>query len=516
MAKYGTFKYGEAVYGMDSVYAWHMMMDWDQNGAPEDDAAGDVLLDEGIEIVQGREEVFRTDGKGFDRNWVGKMTFVLNNADDRYTPRNDASDIYPNVRPGGRVILTMETSLNGMYYHAVLFDGTISQIEPADTRGYWRKVKITVVDILTRLEGETIAIENRAMTHAGHLLYRVAGKNHAEVNGNGFAMGTSWVHQFAPGTEDLTSLLWDLAEMDGGVLFVSVNDALQYRSRYQILDGAWTVQFGSSPKTWALTRDEIGESVERQPWEVMKKRVAVRVQRRDPLPEGIIFRVRQVRIEAGETKQLSGAVREENGQFANPVMPVDFNRIAVVFNSALDGEGSDMSALLSIVESRVDGNQMVIVVENTDSQAGYLWLTVAGVVAEVVEELKEETYAVNGTELDYTNAYIQTAWQGQGRARDWGEVYSVDHLMPMVDVISTDLAKQVLPEVEDKITLEVQVRAGVWQTMSGRIAKIERRIGVGMQVLSRLWVLPWTAKDPAGYWQIGKGRFGDGSMKFGR
>lgn len=166
MARYNTFKYGDGtLYGTealgidDSSLLWSVLVDWDADGYYTGENEAPKMVN--FSLTRGRDSYIRSDGQGFERYGIGRVTLTLDNDDGRYNPFNINSPLYPNVVPGKRVriaVLDRNTSTN----HS-LMRGVIADIQPFN-QGTRKMVRIEVVDGQQFLQGKTVKIGIRGGT----------------------------------------------------------------------------------------------------------------------------------------------------------------------------------------------------------------------------------------------------------------------------------------------------------------------------------------------------------------
>ena len=98
MAKFGTFKYAEDVYGdgRQADIQFGFIVKWDGSYYGDNEANRMVSLN----VRRGRPAMLAPGGRGFQPFQPGQAFAVFDNEDGRYDPFNASSPLYPHVTPG--------------------------------------------------------------------------------------------------------------------------------------------------------------------------------------------------------------------------------------------------------------------------------------------------------------------------------------------------------------------------------------------------------------------------------
>lgn len=146
MPRYGTFRYGEYMYGEGGTTTnliWALEIDWDGDGVF--DGRNDAMKMKSFSFESGRTSFLSigSDGvaSGFQPFNVGRATITLDNEDQTYNPYNTSSELYPNVERGKYARLKVfngTTDTTGAY----IINGIMTDIRMTGERGKLVTLKI--------------------------------------------------------------------------------------------------------------------------------------------------------------------------------------------------------------------------------------------------------------------------------------------------------------------------------------------------------------------------------------
>ena len=127
MTKYGKGIWGQFLYGstspQDDSILWAVEIDWDNDEVYDGSNEASRLMD--LEINRGTPQRLDSEGGGFLYQSPGRLRLKLSNADDRFSPYNSSSPIYP-VEEQRLIRVRNKHGSTGSYNN--LFHGIISNI----------------------------------------------------------------------------------------------------------------------------------------------------------------------------------------------------------------------------------------------------------------------------------------------------------------------------------------------------------------------------------------------------
>jgi hypothetical protein len=347
VAKYNSFKYSDQKYGSSWVTSpavtWIVQVDWDNDGTLDGANEGQYLI--GCNIRRGREEYLNADGSGFEHMRAGKATLVFDNSTGRYDPRNAASALYPNVKPGRRMqIRALDVTDNTQY---TLFTGIIDGIEP---RGYNDEVTMTCVDYMQWLADQeltfTSELFNTTITGAlNHLLTQAQ-----YPGGRLLDDDTQPVWVFAVNKENAASVAHQVADAGLGLFWIDKNGWGRYQERNHTASGTALDQ--------SVIRNDPRIS---QPWDGVYNSIDVTALRYIKLQPAIVFTLPEaIYLAAGASETV-----EINYEPSTEVQVK-----SVTGNTRADSAGTEITFTASAINLGLTGG--TITVTNGTGANGYL------------------------------------------------------------------------------------------------------------------------------------------------
>lgn len=158
MSTYGVTKYGQGLYGVaenTTTLIWVLQIAWD--GTYHGDNEAMRMVD--CPVNRGRSEWVGDDGfQPFDE---GEAVCVVRNDDNRYWALNTASPLYPYVRPGPTMRLSVVNGRGGTEYPVMR--GYVDDVQCYTQNGH-QYARIVVKDGVEWLEGRTVSVDYCADT----------------------------------------------------------------------------------------------------------------------------------------------------------------------------------------------------------------------------------------------------------------------------------------------------------------------------------------------------------------
>lgn len=363
MTLYGSKTYGQFVYEAAPVphgLIWSMLVDWNNDGVYDTDEAGWLQY---VYVRRGRENTVRkegTSGVGSQMVGIGEATLYLDNDDGRYDVYNSASELYPNIRPGKKIKLTV--SFDGTS-NAVI-TGKIADIVPMNTSP--RQIMIRVVDgmqVLTDRDVTVVLDTNRRIDEAiGDVLDAA---DWPTLWGRALDNTPDYLPYWWADAVNARTLLRDLADASLGQFYVAATGQATFRRRYR----------ADSPVV-SLQEVNLGKEISiEQPWDVIFNRITIACRPRAVQSESELWSLVDVPyISAGGTFSV-WARFTYNGEYVpalsvvDPVATTDY-----IANSSKDGSGTDLTSDLNVTITKF-AESAKLEFENTG--AGGIYLTVA-------------------------------------------------------------------------------------------------------------------------------------------
>lgn len=151
---YGSNTFGGGKYGLvaspalTGALVWALQIGWGGSFTGENEASRMV----GYTIRRGREQYVSRNGDRFEPLQPGGGEIILDNHDGRYDPYNTASPLYPNVRTGVPIQISVLDVASGTVYPR--FYGRIDDIVPISGED---RVRVTLVDDLQTISDESVS-----------------------------------------------------------------------------------------------------------------------------------------------------------------------------------------------------------------------------------------------------------------------------------------------------------------------------------------------------------------------
>lgn len=360
--RYGTFKYGSAKYGASekTTRLWAVLIDWDGDGVY--DGYNEARNMTGLHLIRGRSNPVDSSGKGFQTVDTGRLTIELDNTDGRYNPFNQASPIWPYVRPGVR-IKVLTTTPDDKVSARPVFTGRIDDVLPIS--GNFERVKITALDGMEWLDGASADLNTQVNQKPEELIQTILNAV-AWPWGSNLGVSSDVVPWFWwPTNLNAKELIGDLARAYLGTFFVAADGDATFYSRSHVFDSA----------TIRLEQSQIGREMQFQvPWEVVRNQVSVTCHPRQTSASTVLWSLfDKPQIAAGASFSARGTYMIDGNEtpidtYTTPVAGTDF-----IANTLMDGSGTDLTASFSVAVT-VYANVVYITVTNNGSVAGYLTL----------------------------------------------------------------------------------------------------------------------------------------------
>jgi len=499
MARYGTFKYGYAKYGVtvSDNLLWALEVDWDGDGLF--DGSGEHNRLKGLSITRGREGMFTSAASGesrFARAQVGGCSLSLDNYDRRYDPWYLTSPLYPNVQPGREIRLRVQDGSGGGTYD--LFRGKIDEIP--NTGG--RKTALTRIEAsdgwrILSDRHSTVAL--RANTTADVLIDDVLDDiGWLATWGQSLDVGSDVIPYGWINDQSGFDAIHDLTESEMGLTTIKANGQIYFRSRHTLLLEAAAL---------ALTEAEVGNEPEvTNPWDSVKNKVSVRAYPRQLASLGEIWRLDEIRaVQPGTAVTLWGTFRDQNynatiaQDVAAPVATTDYT-----MNTQADGGGTNLTGSFTVVATIFSGS-IKLVLTNGSGFEGYVTL------------LK-----VRGKALESLNVSASISENSASQALYGTRQLTLELPFQQQTLVANDLSDWLLSwltaplptvvvEIVDRPSLQFGYDLGTLITFTSayygishsfRIAKIEHESMESMQAIRTRWTLEPSAAFQA-YWQLG-------------
>lgn len=355
MAKYGTFNYGSGTnYGstaeLTDTVTWIVQVDWDGDGVL--DGANEAVYLVDCSIHRGVEEYLNGNGSGFEHMRVGTATLVFENGSGRYDPRNASSPLYPNVKPGKRIMIRITD--NSDESQDVLFSGIIDMLEP---EGYRSQVTMNCVDYMQWLNDQELTFSaelfNTTITGAfNHLLTQAA-----YPGGRLLDDETQPVWVFAVNEQSAASVAAELADAGLGIFWIDKLGRARYQKRDHSESGT------ARDQTIFLNDPRIS-----QPWDGVYNAIevtALRYVKQQPAP---VFTLPEpVYIADGDSETVYVTY--------DPSTEVQIGELTG--NTRADGDGTDVTLTATTVSLGLTGGS-VTVANNSGTNAYLVELTLRG------------------------------------------------------------------------------------------------------------------------------------------
>ena len=364
MSKYGSFKYGTGVKYGDTYaqpgIAWGFEFDWDNDGLFDGQNENDWVVD--FYCERGRDYMLRLgeggSAVGYERITVGTASITLVNRDDRYSPLNTSSPLYPNVSPGRLAKIRVRDNNTGAIFPVIT--GKIKDIQPITDSDL---VVITIEDGMKDLQSGSsyIAIqEDIAIDDAMILLI-----NHADYPwGYDIGNSTEIIPFWWSDAEAHATALQDLADADLGNFFIAADGKASFKGRNTI-----------NPILFDITQaDVLKEIATPQPWENLRDATEVIIYPRELSATSDLWRLADIPlIPDGETRTYWTSFTVDNQpvpakSLVSPAATTDYT-----MNTQSGGGGSNLTSGFSVVMTGFSKSSKLVVTNNSGS-AGHVTL----------------------------------------------------------------------------------------------------------------------------------------------
>jgi hypothetical protein len=411
MARYANFKYGQETYGITSHsnLLWALQIDWDGDGVYT--GVNETRWLTNIQTRRGRQYLLSADGKGFQPIEIGEVTFEMDNDDLRYDPYNVNSSIYPYVRPGVDLKLSVKIGSTGTLLP--VFTGRIADIQPI-SGSYPKRVTITAVDGLQRLRDQTATVslkETIAVDDALNFILDSVDWPSSwgrELDSSSDILKFWWVNQKAA-----RQAIIELTNAYIGTFFIAADGKAKFYGRSH-----------SSLIEKTITQNEINKEIKKQqPWEVIRNVVTCVSNPRVEQSSTDLWKLWDAPlVEAGESIEI-WATFSYNGQrvpaknLISPAAATDYT-----MNSNSSGTGTNLTANFSITMTAF-AESAKLVITNNGATNGYITLLKlrgqAITSPDPIQIIKEDSnsislfgprqFTLNSTWLQDTNIAIDLA-----------------------------------------------------------------------------------------------------------
>jgi hypothetical protein len=351
---------------IDNNLFWAFEVDWDNDkdfgGSNEWPA---VIYYKG---ASGRDDYLRLEGSEYDRNAAGfyyvdpgTAEFVVDNHDDRYTPGNSSSDLYPNIKRGRLARVSVKNGVLGTWVHR--FTGYIQNIESDNQE---QTVRFKLVDPLVKLAKAEVSLGlQKSLTNSAAIELILDNVDWPAYLGSEIDVTTATMSYWSTNGKRALSELRDLADGDVGNCFCAGDGSFRFYSRNH-----------ASSATSSVDESELGRDIKTfDPWDTICNHIEVTVNSHSPqaTTDLWILTGETPQVDPGETKEYFAPVKYNNQSVAadNVIQPVATTDYKLTQNA--DGSGTDYTANLSVVATSF-GKTIFLRVKNNGVSAGYLFL----------------------------------------------------------------------------------------------------------------------------------------------
>ena len=384
---------------------WYFGVDWNADGTLEADEAGRMIPP--FRCERGRKRMVRRDGKGFEKQPAGRITATLDNYDGRYDPYNTSSPLYPNVRPGRDVYVTVN---DGVTTYPVM-RGRIDDIVPRGS-GENSQVTIVIKDGWQQLADNEINYATqtgiRADTAIGYILDRINyifGANaiwrFTTYIGISSVFGPpSWTRNLGAGNDTLP--YWYATDVNG---VEAINDLVEseFGAFWFANDGRATFlgrrSFIGQVSAFTLDQSQILKEIPvMNPWETVRNKIRVQYYPRVLQSSSVLWTLRDTPLVAPGVTQT---VYANFTYSSRKVAIVSVGSYNYTMNSAADGSGTNLSANFSVAVTAF-GEAARVEITNNGAVNGYV--TLLTVTAQALDVPDKTTVEAND-ELSQASGY---------------------------------------------------------------------------------------------------------------
>jgi hypothetical protein len=301
-----------------------------------------------MNIARGRDFFINSDATGYEPVDVGKIYITLDNSDGRFDPYNTDSPLYPNVIPGKEIQIYVQNG--STYTNYWLFTGYIDDIQPMELE---KQVTITAVDLIRQLKEQNINIAvdtSITYSNAVEAILDEAGITDYAVDTDLNSIPYWWVTDKTP-----FQAIQEISDATLGTFFIAADGKAKFYNRVK------TVSSTISPTQSDLLRDM---SI-KNPWEVVKNAIEVKVNTRIAQSSGVIWTLRDVPlIAAGGSLEVWGTYSYNDIQcpaidVLDPVSGTDFT-----MNTDSGGGGTNSTSDFTVTKTDFGGTVKEVITNN--------------------------------------------------------------------------------------------------------------------------------------------------------
>jgi hypothetical protein len=365
MARYGSFKYSQAKYGLTTApryLTWGVVVDWNDDGtfSPSYNEMSNVME---MNIRRGREFLMESGGQGFQRRFAGNCRIVLKDPDNRYDPFNITGPLYGKLEKSQRMYVVVKDEATGTVYP--VFYGRIDDIRP--NYGTPPTVTLTASDgikLLSKVNvrGSAVEISKQYDTAIADILTAAGWTDGTDIN---TSSSDSMAYFWADGTSAYNQIA-DLNDAVLGNFWIAPDGKATFRPR--IINDSAVITF--------VDRDALFDWKIRtpSPRDTIKNRVRVYARTRKLNAGAELWRL------AGTPSISAGASLEIWADFNINGEPVPASSITALaattdytMNTAEDESGTNLTASFSIVKTDF-ATSAKLVITNNSASSGYVTL----------------------------------------------------------------------------------------------------------------------------------------------
>lgn len=268
MAKYGSCKFGQGKYGAggtctavtaEGSMLWVIKVAW--NGSTY---VNEAQYARDLRIVRGNQNYITHSGGGFEPMQPGRAVVLFENIGGRFDASDSDSALYPNIRPGLKVLIAVHDVANSTSYP--LFSGRIEDIRP--TSGY-ELVEMSVVDDMGWIDGQDVTIADSlgiTMRRAFDLVLYAADMHRQDMDDE-----TQQMIYFGADRANAAGLLQMLSDACLGAIFVTAGGKFRFYSR---------AMNSSFITTHTLDQSVLLKNIQiSQPWDNLRNTITVAANR---------------------------------------------------------------------------------------------------------------------------------------------------------------------------------------------------------------------------------------------
>lgn len=448
---YGTKYYGEDYYGAGDgdPLLWRLQVDWDRDGEWDRNEAPwlmDLTTRRGREyqIRTESEADYKTTGVGFEMVRIGEASFLLDNEDGRYDVYNTSSDLYPNIGPARKVIISCRKT--DVDYP--VFAGRIAEAYPV-VRGDRKYYFVRAVDGMRELGERAVSVSlqftRRIDLGIGDVLDAANWDWDYDLESTPDFLPYFWCD-----SKPARTVIQALSDAALGLFFVAAEGTAKFYNRYR-----------SGTPVVTLSEVELGKDITvQQPWEVVYNRVSIISHPRTEQSTSELWRLYDTpSLAPGEEIEIWARFTYD-GESVPVVSTVTLLAgTDYIANSASDGSGSDLTSSIS-TQVTLFSESAKIRVWNIGTELAYITtLKVRGVPVAALGEVKTVSEDTNSQNLyGLRDLKLDSEWmQDTNRAAEFAKFlktqYSAPTEFPGVDLINRP-EKQFAVDLFDLVTLD--------------------------------------------------------------